>query len=108
MNIKFGIVTMTYDELGKIVATASSFKPTMEIKINKNVEAELKVLEIQNDEQAIVHNAEMIAAGWFSKMTEIELADRNSYHTVSNIIECVKWPNGSVRKVVVELVFKKL
>lgn len=45
-------------------------------------------------------------AAWFTKMNEIELADRDRYDINSEIVGCDKHPNGSIKKCTLKYTFK--
>lgn len=89
-KIEIGIAEISYDKDGKLIA--ADFVPTKHItdlaKLCKDLE------QIKPDSaDAVQRQGEVILAEWFSHMNAIELADREKYHIVSEMLICMKWAN---------------
>ena len=77
-KIDIGIATLRYTKEGELVSAA--FEPLMMLKACDKLIDQMK----ENNNKALgpinaIENAEFIFASWFSKMNEIELADRSEY-----------------------------
>lgn len=108
MNTELGFVTTVYTESGEIIKELSAFKPTLEGKVTQDIEDEILNIKSSNSSEAIKSNATLLLASFFNKMTEIELADRSEYEIDSDVIECDKYPDGTVRKCVLRFFFKSI
>lgn len=109
MNI--GVVTMKYAQDGS--SLDSYFKPTMKVHIAENIAKALAVSMVErsltpNDPTIVKEKADLVLASFFSKMTEIELAERDEYEIKSEIVNCTKWPNGNVRLCQIQYSFVKI
>lgn len=104
-DLQIGIATVQYDEQGKV--THARFKPTLEITVSPLLKDMLKDITATTDKETTLHNAEAAFASWFSKMTEIELADRDEYEIAVSNTTCHKHSNGIVSACYISFVFRK-
>src|SRR5579864_105088 len=79
-ELQIGTAEIIYGEDGKVLR--AFFTPKMQVG---NIASQLLQLEPGKPER-IKENAEMVLAAWFSKMNEIELADREHYKIESEIL----------------------
>lgn len=101
---QIGIATMQYDESGKVIE--AYFTPRDKVQgVDLN---QLKTIQADQNIDVIRYNAEMVMAGWFSKVNEIELADRDHYKVTSETIWCDKYPNGSVKRCSIGFYFEEI
>jgi hypothetical protein len=105
--LTLGIVVIKYDENGNVITDGTHFEPTMKLPLNANVEEELKQIQGCDDTETLKHNAEMVLSGWWSKMTEIEFADREKYHIHSEAKSCEKYDNGKIKECTMEISFRE-
>lgn len=101
--MQIGQAIFNFDEQGKQMS--AYFKPTMKVNVNVNL---LENISTGEDSETIKRNAEVALASWFSKMNEIELADRDEYVLQSEIEECIRYDNGKVKTCVVVFNFLKI
>lgn len=95
-DIDIGIVTIDYNTEGAI--THYRFSPLLELTPDKEVMHQLQFVQPSADIDIVKQSADTILAAWFSKVTTIELADREDYEVRSSIIECDKHDNGLVKR----------
>lgn len=101
--MRIGTVHLEYDELGKLIQ--AFFNP--EIKIEADEDLLTKLSEIKNsDEKNICEQANTLFATWFSKMNEIELADRTEYHIINELVACEKFDSGAIKSCAIEFNFE--
>lgn len=100
-----GTVTIEYSETGTVIK--ANFTPTIQVEANKYLLEELEVLRSAGGSKALQESADLIMASWFSKANEIELADRDLWSIESDIRECQTYPDGGVKKCVLDYAFRK-
>lgn len=94
-NLEIGIVTITYNNQGDVVS--ADFNPTMRIEVQEDLKQQLISVKENEDSEKLQANADLVMGAWFSKITDIELADRSEYHIVSELLRCNRYPDGKVR-----------
>ena len=104
--VEIGEVELFYNEDGKV--TKSSFTPTMKINLDENLINQLHSIESNKNSEVIKHNAEIMLASFFSKINEIELADRDYYHIESEVMKCDKYPTGIAKYCKIKFIFKPI
>lgn len=97
---KIGVATIEYNGKGAVVR--ANFQPI------KKFEVDLSQLKGNEDEKTVRDNAELIMASWFSKVNEIELADRDKFKIESKVLDCRKWPDGTIKKCWIEFYLKEI
>lgn len=90
------------------VILSADFIPTMKVSLDDNLLEQLKSIQQPNDGNVVKSQADLMLAAWFSKMNEIELADRTQYTIKSKVVDCTKWPNGKVRLCKLNYYFAKI
>jgi hypothetical protein len=105
MKTLIGKAEISYLQDGKV--NSARFTPNHYVITPKNssVFRQLEDLEVGPQEDKIVKQAELMMATWFSKLNDIEMADREKYKIVSEMDECHKYPNGQPSKVSVSFYF---
>lgn len=109
---KIGTATMYFDDGGTPIR--ADFDPA--IRISEFVDPEVpsplldQLINIGGGKsrQTIVASADLVVGAWFSKVDEIELADRDQYRVVGECVVCRKYENGIVRECVVDYYFEKV
>ena len=101
-ELQIGTAEIIYGEDGKVLR--AFFTPKMQVG---NIASQLLQLEPGKPER-IKENAEMVLAAWFSKMNEIELADREHYKIESEILKCTMYQDGSVKRCKISFTFKEM
>ena len=104
-EFKIGIATVNYDENGYPIS--QSFVPGTNVNPDDELLNQLKQIPVTDNSEVTKENADMILAGWWAKMNEIELADREEYKIYSNVINCVKYPNDLIKECSIEYIYKK-
>jgi len=106
MNKQYlGQATLEYSPEGELLKAV--FVPKMEIKLDQPTVVKLQESVSNNTKfKQLKHNADMVLASWFSAITEIELADRESYTIVSEAVICDKYPDKTVQKCVIDYYFQ--
>lgn len=103
-NLEIGTVEIEYSEKGEV--KAASFHPVPAILFDSPVTSQLMALNHPAGPHQLKNNSDLILAAWFTKMNEIELADRDRYDINSEIVGCDKHPNGSIKKCTLKYTFK--
>lgn len=103
---KIGIVTMEYAQTGKIIQ--ATFAPIMVVELEEELFYQLEEIKPTTDPAVLRSNADLVMASWFTRTNEIELADREKFSIVSDIIDCRKYETGQIKKCVIEYTFKKI
>jgi hypothetical protein len=103
-DLEIGEAEINYSPSGDV--TIAVFTPTMRFVADSDLLGTLRTIN-RSDEEGIKTSAEIIFSSWFSKMNDIELADRDIFSIVSSVVRCEKWPDGSVKKCVVRFDFQK-
>lgn len=108
MNQQIGVSTINYDESGN--ALSATFEPTIKIESDNSLISQLSNIKNKSANE-IKSNAELVFSSWFRKLddliTDIELSDREEYEVVSEVKECLKYGNDSIKKCVIEFSFNK-
>lgn len=94
MKQEIGIATIDYSSDG--TATGASFAPSMRVDLDKRALLQLTTIKAR-DPKIVEDNAGYVFASWFSRMNEIELADRDKFIVVPQTIKCETYPNGKVK-----------
>lgn len=102
---EIGVAVINYSPEGKVLS--AGFEPTLKMSFTPELLDQLSGAKSDTAETVRV-DSEIIMAAWFSKMNEIELADREEYHIVSTVEECVKYPDGRIKTCKVKFSFKKI
>lgn len=103
-DLEIGTAILEYDKDGKV--THADFLPTLKIDCKEIID---KLSHISNsDLDTTREQAQSVFAIWMSKLTEIELGDRED-HEISLVEEkCEKYENGSVKYCEFKLVYREL
>lgn len=104
--LEIGIATIEYALAGFVME--ASFRPTVSVELNPAFFEQLQSIEPNSNREILQRNSEMALAGWFSKMNEIELSDREQYKITTEVIDCESHPNGLVKKCVIKYFFTKI
>lgn len=104
-DLEIGIATLRYDKTGE--ATHASFESTMLLDFDKDLLKQLERVPDSEDAEAIKQNADLVFAGYFSKLNEIELADREQYEVISEIVNCLKYENGKAKECTIRFLFRQ-
>lgn len=102
MKTTIGNATILYSREGK--ATHSFFVPAIHTIPCDVIEAQLLTTTPKTGEQA-KEQAQRVLADWFSKVEDIELADRETGEITSTIVSCEKWDNDIPKSCTIEFVF---
>ncbi len=103
-NTIIGTATLIFTDIGSI--KQATFKP--EAISTPLVGLDLtQIDQCQNVEQ-IQQKADAVFATWFSRMNEIELADREKYTIKSKITKCIKFETGIPQVCEIQYSFEKL
>jgi len=106
MKTLIGSTTIQYNQEGKV--NFALFLPNQYIVSEESTNgmfSQLEQLEVEPYEDKILKQAELMMATWFSKLNDIEMADREQYKVVAEMDECHKYPNGQVSKAKVSFYF---
>lgn len=101
---EIGTVEITYDENGN--ARDAKFTPSLKISLTNKLLLELFKISGKDSEGIIRSNADLVFGQWFSKLNEIELADREKYHVVSHLQRCIKYDSGNVKTCIITYSFE--
>lgn len=101
-----GIVTMGYNEDGVVVE--AGFKPQEQTDFDKGLLRQLQSVPSSDDIDVIKKNAANVISQWFTKISDIELLDLYEYQIVGEVIDCVKYAGGKVKKCSIQYRIKKL
>lgn len=102
--VEIGRAVINYDSHGR--ALDAEFIPTIVVNLKPSILMQLASVKGGNQENAI-NNANLILGSWFEKSNEIELANRDEYHIVTEIVHCDKYSDGTVKRCEVRFVFEK-
>lgn len=97
-----GVASIEFDEFGKISNIKFESKIGLEIK-DFSTEQLSEIL--CSDKERVKTGAEVLLASWFSKVTEIELADQNEVIIDSEISNIKYHEDGAVKSV--EIIYKQ-
>ncbi len=102
---EIGRATIEYDINGRVLY--ADFQPTMKVEVPSEVLQKLSSVEA--NKEIIKENAATVFAHWFLKTNEIELADRDKFEIVTEIVRCSKYfTNNNVKKCVVRFIFREI
>lgn len=104
-NFEIGTVGITYDKQG--TATKAEFNPTVGFNLDTNVIKQLASIK-QQDPEILKQNAGFVMAAWFSKLNDIELADRDKYEIATEIVSCDRYSDGKIKMCRIRFTFKEL
>lgn len=105
MNFEIGVVSVIYNEDGEVVS--ASFEPNKKVEFDNTVLTQMVKLKTSSAEEVRTHT-DFVLGAWFSKMTNIELADPSLYKIESEVVSCDKFPSGNVQKCVIRYLSKPL
>lgn len=105
---EIGIATITYDNGGRVIKELTNFVPTLKISITDELNKQFAQIRSEKDEINLKKNSDIVLATWFSKMNEIELADRDKFEIKSEIIKCEKYANERIKQCVIRYTFKEI
>jgi hypothetical protein len=97
--LDLGYVSIEYNPDGTV--REASFVPTMVVPVPPAVHNDLMRVGRIDDIVALQGSADIIMASWFSKVNEIELAERTEYTIKSTISKCVRNEDGRVKNIVI-------
>lgn len=107
MKTNIGVATLMYDKTGKV--TAASFAPAALFdKIDLNQLAQIKPDGSGDDEVSMTRNAELVLSSWFTRMNEIELADRDQFKISTEVLSCERYKTGEVMIFMASFSFEKI
>ena len=101
---KIGIATIEYDRVGSV--TKGTFDPDKDFG-NVDIK-QLLSIKASKDVDVVKRNAETVLASWFSKINEVELADRDQYEVASEVLDCKKYVDGKVKKCSIQFYLKEV
>lgn len=105
-KVVIGQALIRYTESGKVCH--AEFSPSIAIKLTSEKEIAQKLIHIPcNKPETVKADADTLLGLWFAQLTDIELADRNSFEVISNIITCETYPSGNVKLCELEYVFQE-
>ena len=107
-STEIGIVTVNYDKEGNIIREQSHFVPTIKTTVDDSIVEQLRNIKANDDSEILRHNANLILAGFFNQINEIELADRSEYVVDSEVVKCESYPNGGVKTCVLKYLFRRI
>lgn len=97
-----GELLMEYDKDGKL----TNAKYLSQVPISDIASLSEEVHKITcNNKEALKTNAEIVLASWFSKVSAIELADREKHKVETEIVSCEEWPNGLIKACILKFFF---
>lgn len=106
MNKKIGKVTLGYSEKGNVLF--ATFEPE---EFNTSLPSEYgeDLVSIQQSTpEAIKKSADGVMQSWFNTVNEIEMADMMHNRIDSDVVDCQKYPNGSVKQCVIQYTLTSL
>jgi hypothetical protein len=101
-STQIGIATITYDNTG--MAMSATFEHSLKISSSDSVINSLKTIK-QRDVPTMTENAETVMAEWFTKMNEVELADRDQYKISGEVVECEMNGKGMPKRIRISFSF---
>lgn len=103
-DLLVGITSLYYNEDGTL---SSGFFTPFGFDLNGDQILErMKFIDAGQSGDELANHAKVVLAGFFSRANEIELADREKYEILPTVIECQKWPSGTVKKCVIRFTLK--
>ena len=108
-DIRIGVTTLFFTEQGE--AAVATFTPERmelsDLSIRQQIRRLFAPVEGNKGPEAVKSAAELVFAAWFNKMNEIELADREKYEIVSEVIECKEYSPGKVKSCTIAFIFRE-
>ncbi len=95
MKEELGIVVLTYDEDGNI--KTAGFDPKIQVQVKSSKLKELFEIGSSNDLEVLQLRADTVFAMFIDKINQIELADREKFQVVSEVMLCEKYENGNIK-----------
>lgn len=105
-NTKIGTATLIFTETGEF--KQGSFKPDAISIPSTLLQLDLTQVDRCENVEQVQQKADEVFATWFSRMNEIELADREKYTIKSKVTRCVTFPSGRPQVCEIEYTFEKL
>lgn len=104
MRTDIGIVTIEYDENGKVIT--SNFVPTMSVEIDETLKNELKTIDCCDESEKLEHNASLVLSSFFNRMNKIELRDIEKSKLTGHIDHLENYPGGMIKKAIISYGFE--
>ncbi len=101
---EIGIARVTYDAKG--TATHSIFIPQIKIDNSELIQSQLKNIG-NGSKQTILENAQLVMAHWFTKVGEIETADRFAGEEVVGEVMGTDERDGKIRSCTMKFYLQK-
>jgi len=108
MNTEIGVATITYDQRGKAIRELTNFVPTLKISISEELDKQFAQIRSDKDELHLKQNSDLVLSIWFSKMNEIELADRDKFEIESQVIKCERYSNQTIKQCIIKYSLKEI
>lgn len=106
MNLEIGDAIINYREDGTV--ESASFVPKMKIEVGETVLKQLEAVNHSTVAAIVKTNADLILGSFFSKLSEIELGDRDHYEVSSKTILCERYkPSGNIKQCVIRYTYKE-
>lgn len=104
-DVEIGKTVIEYGEDGKV--KTAKFEPVITVTADDNLLAQFKAVDSNGDLETLKNNAELVFAAWFSQLSNIELADREQYGIVSEIVNCEYYEPGRIKSCCIKMIFRK-
>jgi hypothetical protein len=99
---RLGLAVIEYNIEGQV--ETAQFMGSLDLDFNKELISQLQAGKtIENTKL----NADMTLAAWFNSITEVEIADRTEVSISSNVVECIKYDTGQIKKCSIEYFLNK-
>lgn len=85
---EIGTVHMHYDKFGLI--QNADFIPAINFSLTEEIKSQLGLIQ-PGSQEVLTRNADMIMSGWFTKVNDIELADREKFQLKRQVLACEKF-----------------
>lgn len=105
-SLEIGRVKLSYKLKGTV--ESASFTPSIKVELDSKLIKEISTIQSSTDVERIRNSSEMVFAAWFTRLNNIELADRNLYRIISKVDKCEKYPDGSVRECEIIFSFERI
>lgn len=103
MKTPIGVVTIEYDQAGKVIT--SLFEPTMTVTLDEDLNNELRAIECCADPKTLEHNASLVLSSFFNRVNKIELRDVAKSHIESHIDHLEEFPDKRIKKAIISYSF---
>ena len=100
-NTPIATVKIVYDKFGKLESYSLTPQLTFEVDPNAIINLQ-ETLSESKEAEVLKQNADNVLASFFAKVNEVELADREKFQVVSEVIECVRNNFNKVRVCVIK------